>query len=240
MPAFAKSLLRSAPVQRALAWVIAVYIRLVWHSGRWEVRGEQPRDDLARAGTPVIVGLWHNRILMMPYAWRGQRSSIQMLVSAHRDGMMVTRTMALFNMIGIPVGKGAARAGAVKTALRTLKEGRILGITPDGPRGPRMRVKAGITDIARLSGATIVPVTYAARWRLTVDSWDRFVVPLPFSRGLVLWGDPIPMPEGTDPAAWEAARLTVEDAMIALAALADREVGSEPTVPAPPLDPAEA
>jgi len=231
-----KTLLRSAPMQIILAWMVVGYIWLVRYTGSWRVEGNVARDEALARGTPIVVALWHNRILMMPYAWLGMRRAINLLISGHRDGMMVGRCMALFGMEYIPVGKGAARSVAVKSAVRALRANRILGVTPDGPRGPRMRVKPGIVEIAKLSGACIVPVAYSARRRRVVGSWDRFIIPLPFSGGLVLWGTPLPVPRDADPATVERLRLELEERLTALTAEADRLMGVSPIEPAPVSD----
>lgn len=228
-----KALLRSAPLQTILAWLVVAYIWLVRHTGFWRVEGNVARDEALTRETPIVVALWHNRILMMPYAWRSMRRAINMLISSHRDGMMVGRCMGLFGMQHIPVGKGAARGMAVKAAVRALRANRILGVTPDGPRGPRMRVKPGIVEIARLAGASIVPVAYSVRHRRVVGSWDRFIVPLPFSRGLILWGAPLPVPRDADPDMVERLRLELEERLTALTAEADRLMGVAPIEPAP-------
>jgi len=231
-----KTLLRSAPIQIILTWMVVGYIWLVRHTGSWRVEGNVARDEALTRGTPIVVALWHNRILMMPYAWRGMRRAINMLISSHRDGMMVGRCMGLFGMNHIPVGKGPARGTAVKEAVRALRNKRILGVTPDGPRGPRMRVKPGIVEIARLAGASVVPVAYSARRRWVVGSWDRFIVPLPFSQGLVLWGAPLSVPRDADPAMVEALRLELEERLTALTAEADRQMGVSSIEPAPVSD----
>jgi hypothetical protein len=72
-----------------------------------------------------------------------------------------------------------------------LKEGLNLVITPDGPRGPRAKVKSGVIELARLTGAPIVPVSFSAVRRRFLKSWDAFLLPLPFSRAVYIWGEPI-------------------------------------------------
>ena len=103
--------------------------------------------------------------------------------------------------------------GAFRKVVRLLKEGWDTGITPDGPRGPRCRVQPGVIELARVSGAPILPVTFAARYRFVFNSWDRFVLPLPFSPVVVIFGKPLRVGPDDDV---EAARLTLEERLNAI------------------------
>ncbi len=115
--------------------------------------------------------------------------------------------------------------------LRILKGGESVGLAPDGPHGPRMRASTGITHLARLSDATILPATFSIDRRRVLSTWDRFVVPWPFGRGVMVWGDPIHVPRDADDHALEAARQRVEDALNAITAEADRLCGTAPVEP---------
>jgi lysophospholipid acyltransferase (LPLAT)-like uncharacterized protein len=106
--------------------------------------------------------------------------------------------------------------------LKRLADGEWVGITPDGPRGPAMVASSGIVTIARLARVPIVPVTYATSRRRVLDTWDRFYLPLPFGRGLYLWGEPIEIAADLDEDGIERARLLVETRMNELAREADR------------------
>jgi len=164
-----------------------------------------------------------------------------MLISRHRDGEIIARAMQHF---GVGAAHGStAKAGttdkggtdAVRQLVKIVKAGNAVGITPDGPRGPRMRVAAGIVQIARMTGLPIVPATFSARRRKVMRSWDRFVVALPFTSGVIIWGKPIAVPRELDPAGLEAKRLEVEEALNALTAEADRLCGHDPIEPGPPI-----
>ncbi len=226
MKAF-KKILGNKTVRWFLCWLGAQYIRLVYVSGRWTmVRGEavEPYID---AGNPFIVCFWHGRILMMPYAWK-QRETVHMLISRHRDGQIIASTIAHF---GIRTVAGSTRRGgasALRAMLKVLRSGGCIGITPDGPRGPRMRASDGIVNVARMAGRPIIPMTFGACRRKVLASWDRFVVPLPFSGGVFVWGDPIEVSDDMDDAAFEAVRARVEESLNAITAEADRLTGHAP------------
>lgn len=228
-----KRILKSDGFRKAICWIGAQYIRLVRLTGRWQdVRGEIPRSYWEE-GKPFILCFWHGRLLMMPYCWRRDKT-IHMLISQHRDGQLIANTVAHF---GIKTAAGSSSKGgsaALRTMLKALKAGEYVGITPDGPRGPRMRASAGIVGVARMSGVPIIPATYGVSRRKVLGSWDRFLVAWPFVRGTMVWGDPIEVPRDADEDMLEAKRLEVEEGLNAITAEADRLFGFDPIEPADP------
>jgi len=126
---------------------------------------------------------------MMPFAYPGKPMAT--LISQHRDGEYISRIAEVF---GSHVIRGSATRGGVrafKQMILALKEGCNLVITPDGPRGPRAQVKSGAIELAKLTGAPIVPVSFSAVRRRFLKSWDAFLLPLPFCRAVYIWGEPI-------------------------------------------------
>jgi lysophospholipid acyltransferase (LPLAT)-like uncharacterized protein len=218
-------------VQQALSWIAAQYIRLVWVTGRWQMTGEEPANHLFEQGKPLIIAAWHGRLFMMPCGWR-YRGRMHVLISSHGDGQLISKTMAHFGMRTIA---GSTRKGGAEALLRLrriLRDGGAVGITPDGPRGPRMRASLGIVQLARMTDAPIFPLTYSARPRHIFGSWDRFILPLPFSRGQFLWGDAIVVPKDADDATMEAKRDEVERRLTELTNQADDMVNQPRIAPA--------
>ena len=165
-----KRFLRQDLVQRAIAWLCMQFMRLAWATSRWEVIGGEP--PILASGRPFIGAFWHGRMLMMPTMWR-RRMPISMLVSEHADGRLISRVIARFGIGTIAGSSSNGGAAAVRTMVKTLKGGDPVVVTPDGPRGPRMRASAGLVVTARLSGAPIVPVTYSTtRGRVLDDRLD--------------------------------------------------------------------
>jgi hypothetical protein len=227
-----KRILENDAIRAGLCWLGALYIRLVHVTSRFSaVGGEIPRAlwDERRA---FILCFWHGRLLMIPYCW-DKRRPIRTLTSDHRDGRLLARITA---HLGIPTLIGSSSRGgasAFRAMIRALAQGESIAITPDGPRGPRMRAQAGIVKLARLSGAPIVPVGYSMKRRRVLDSWDRFLVALPFSRGVFVWGDAIEVDSNADRDSIERARHAVEASLNAVTAEADRLCGFPPATPAP-------
>ncbi len=213
-------------------WLVSLYIRLVHATGRWRILGDQAVERLTDEGRPFVVCLWHGRMLMMPYAW-SRADQVHMLISSHIDGQLIAQTIRHFGAKTIAGSSSKGGGGAIRAMLRTLKDRQWVGITPDGPRGPRMRAAAGIVQLARLAGVPIFPVTFGADRCWTLRSWDRFTIPLPLARGVFIWGPPIEVPRQADSATQERARRQVEDGLNAITAQADRLCGRPAVEPAP-------
>jgi lysophospholipid acyltransferase (LPLAT)-like uncharacterized protein len=219
-------------VRSVLCWLGACYIRFAFATGRWRVvRGEVP-TQLWDEGRPFILAFWHGRLLMMPYCWR-ESAAMSMLISNHRDGELIAKTIGHFGLGTVRGSSGKGGAGALRQMVRTLKAGGYVGITPDGPRGPRMRANAGAVTIARLAGVPVIPVTFATSRRKVLGSWDRFVIATPFARGVFVWGEPLDVAAGADAAAIEVARAELEARLNAVTEEADRLVGQTTIPPAP-------
>lgn len=229
---WAKRIGRSERLRGLLCWLGSLYIRLVHLTGRWEVVNCGHARERWDRGQPFILAFWHGRILMMPKSWRAG-VPIHMLISQHRDGQLIARTVAHFGIRTVQGSTTRGGSAALRAMLKFLKAGECVGITPDGPKGPRMRASDGIVAVARLSGVPILPATFATSRRRLLGSWDRFAVALPFSRGVFVWGDPITVPKEAGEAEMEAARLAVEASLNAITAQADHLMGRTTPEPAP-------
>ncbi|MFT3809448.1 MAG: lysophospholipid acyltransferase family protein [Micropepsaceae bacterium] len=242
-----KSIGRSRPVRWLATFLAAGYIRTVRATSRWEVVNAKGPQAYWDEGKPFILAFWHGRILMMPYCWPKDRR-MNMLISRHRDGGLIADTIGWFGLDtvrgstakpGRERDKGAT--AALMEMLRKLKSGEYVGITPDGPRGPRMRATDGVAAVARLAGVPVFACAWSTRRRRLLSSWDRFVVALPFTKGVFVWGEPITVPAGAKGEALEAARLAIETELTRVTREADRLIGHDPDaiLPADPA-PAEA
>lgn len=225
--------LRSNAAYAIAREIIIWYIRLVRLTSSWRISGYESRDALKAADQPFIIALWHNRIAMMPYAWASETHNLTVMASAHRDGRLVIEGLGRFGFDAVPVDSRRGGSGPTRQVLRLLQQGKCVGITPDGPRGPRMRLRGGMITIAAMAQVPIVPVAYSASRRRLLRSWDRFVLPLPFSRMVCLWGEPIAPPPRGDAQAFERVRQEVEARITELTNECDRRCGVETIAPAP-------
>ena len=167
---------------------------------------------------PVIFAIWHNRLLMLPRVFDPCFPTRQSfgLISASRDGDLIA---TFIERSGYGTIRGSSsRKGmlALRQLVDTLAAGSNVLLTPDGPRGPVYQASQGVIFLAQKSGAPIVPIhmEYTSCWRL--KSWDRFVVPRPFAKLRAIFGSPVRIAPGDDPAQFEAARLRLQNAMMSL------------------------
>ncbi len=225
-----KRILQLEGVRWIFGWLASLYIRLVYHTGTWQVIGGDIPKRFWAEDRPFILAFWHGRLLMMPCSW-DQGKTIYMLISQHRDGKLIARTVGHFG-IKIAVGSSSrSGAQALRTMVKALKKGDYAGITPDGPQGPRMRASGGVISVARLSGAPIIPAAASSTNGRYLSSWDRFLVPWPLGRRVLVWGDPIYVDRAASADVEDAARRQVEDSLNAVTAEADRLTGRKPVEP---------
>jgi 3-deoxy-D-manno-octulosonic-acid transferase len=219
-----RMILHNDRLRRWACRLICCYIHLIYRTNRWTAEGGEAARRLRAEGRGFILAFWHGRLLMIPMAWR-RLAPMHMLISAHRDGRIIAEAVRHFGIGSIAGSTRRGGSAALRAMMQRLKEGECVGITPDGPRGPAMTASPGIINLARLSGMPIVPITYATSRRRILPTWDRFHLPLPFGRGVYLWGEPITIAADLDEAGREQARRLVETRMIALTRKADCRVG---------------
>ena len=205
---------------RSARWLIAVGFRLLqlWvRTLRYEI------DDRAGViGKPTdqnyIGTLWHNRLLIFPFVLRRFFSNRRgaALISASRDGELLADAITRFGFDVVRGSSSRLGASAILQLTDVLASGRDVVITPDGPRGPAYELGPGIIFLAQKSGAAVLPVNmeYSRCWRL--KSWDRFILPRPFAKIRVIIGHPHRVRSTNTVDDFEAERLRLQDAMMAL------------------------
>ena len=178
------------------------------------------RGDVVRSVRthPFLFACWHNRLLLLPSVFRRYLSVRQAaaLISASHDGDLLA---AMVERYGYGTIRGSTSRKAASALLRLTEvfaEGTNLVITPDGPRGPVYQLGQGIIFLAQKCNAAIVPANmeYSSCWRF--KSWDRFIVPRPFSRVRVIFGVPLQIAETSNPEEFEKERLRLQEAVMSL------------------------
>jgi lysophospholipid acyltransferase (LPLAT)-like uncharacterized protein len=231
-PAFIKTISRNNALRSFACLLGSLYIRFLHASGRWHIENKAVPDKLIAENKTFITCFWHGRLLMMSYAWPYE-PSFHMLISSHADGQLIAKTIS---RLGFDTLEGSTKHGggsALRAMVRTLSNGGYVGITPDGPRGPRMQASNGAIALAKLSGVPILPLTYSASsWKM-FKSWDRFILPTPFAKGVFIWGEPIEVAKDADDTALEAARAQLEIALTQTTQQADALLGQTTPEPQP-------
>jgi lysophospholipid acyltransferase (LPLAT)-like uncharacterized protein len=202
----------------------------------WRTRriGDEHAAACRATGAAFVYSFWHAQLLPLAYLKRNR--GVVILVSLSRDGEYITQVIER-------MGYGTVRGSTTRGGFRSLVEaaqlgraGRTLGFTPDGPRGPRHRVQPGILLCAQRAGIPILPIAASAWPRRRLASWDRFLIPAPFARVVVVQGEPLRVPadlDATELVAQWTPRL--EAAMLAVCERAESEVRAWARVPPDPL-----
>lgn len=169
----------------------ARFIRLIARTWRFRAVNAQGLAAERSAGRAVVMVLWHGEMLPLLYYHRNQ--NIAVMVSEHGDGEIIARILHDFGfrLIRGSTSRGAARA--LIAADHELREGFDVGITPDGPRGPRHSVAPGALLAAHRAGAKLMPLAARASAFWQLGTWDRFIIPKPFARVTIAYGDPTPV-----------------------------------------------
>jgi lysophospholipid acyltransferase (LPLAT)-like uncharacterized protein len=173
----------------------AWFLRALGATWRFRARHAHELAQFRADKHPVIFALWHGHLLPLLYFHRGE--DIAILISEHGDGEIIAR---IAHSLGYRTVRGSSSRGAARallTLVREVDDGHDLAITPDGPRGPAKSVAPGTTVVARRGGAAIIPIAAHASsaWRL--GSWDSFMIPKPFARVTVGYGDALDWEKGS-------------------------------------------
>jgi lysophospholipid acyltransferase (LPLAT)-like uncharacterized protein len=199
-----------------------------------EVNPEIP-ESFWRKGTFAIGAFWHGRLLMMPVIYRRRKQRrLSFLVSPHRDGQVVAKALQRFGFHAILGSTKRKGFSAFKKMVEASRDGSDIAITPDGPRGPRYQVQAGVIELAKVTGRPIVPVAFSASRKKVFNTWDHFVLPYPFSKGVFIWGEPVHVEPGGNRADIEERRILLERRLNQLTERADHYFD-----PSPPSSPTE-
>lgn len=204
------------------SWLLYGFISLLYRTMRITFVGREVMPGFTARDEGFVAAFWHGRLLLIPFTYPG--CDIHVLISSHRDGEIIANVMKRF---GLSLVRGSSKKGgaaALREMLQLLQENRPLAVTPDGPRGPAEVVKPGVAQLARLSGKAVVPMTFSASSCFRATSWDRFMVPYPFSRGVLYIGEPLRYEPGEE---MEAFRLRLEKALKDVTAKADEMVRSK-------------
>lgn len=233
-----KKFLRSPTGQTLVGGLVAALSKLCWATARVQVvlpegQTQPPFSANMPGANGAIVALWHGRLLLMPFLFPRhlrRAGKVHALISAHTDGRLIALAARLFGIRSVEGSSSRGGAAAFRHLKHLAEQGNLLFITPDGPRGPRMHLAAGCSELSRQTGLPVLPVAISASHGPCVKSWDRFLIPRPFSRVCVVWGSPITVPQQANKQTREACRVVIETAMNQLQQQADQLCNRTETV----------
>lgn len=202
--------------RRILAWLVGllgpVLIRLLAATLRIRTIGDENHAAGREGGQNVIYCPWHQAQLLFVYTHRGL--GIHALISQHADGDLMARTMEGLGFGSIRGSTTRGGSAALRRMVRIGREGHDLAITPDGPRGPLHKVQPGVITLARLTGFPILHGAWSGSRMWELGSWDRFRIPKPFSRVVIVKGGPFRVPREITPEQEEEYRVKLEKALM--------------------------
>ena len=195
--------------QKSIGFLFYLITKFIYFSVRWKCYDEEQKSNIFNNKNQYIFCCWHNRLFLGPHLLPRNRI-INALQSSHSDGMI---TSIAFKYLGMNVILGSSMKGgmqAFRKMVKCIKNGESVAITPDGPKGPKETVKEGVIKLAQITGIPIVPLVWSTKKFKIIDSWDNFVIPFPFSKGIYTFGKPIYVDKKISENNFEILRLEVE------------------------------
>ena len=196
--------------QKFIGFLFYFITSFVYRSIRWTYIIESQKSDIFNINKGVIFCCWHNRLFLGPHILPKNRK-INALQSSHSDGMV---TSTVFNFLGMNVILGSSNKGGIQAfrkMVKCIQLGESIAITPDGPKGPNEKVKDGIIKLAQITNSPIIPLVWSTKKFKIISSWDRFIIPMPFSKGVYSYGEPIYVKKRTSDNEFEIYRLKLEN-----------------------------
>jgi lysophospholipid acyltransferase (LPLAT)-like uncharacterized protein len=217
--------LESWAYRRLFPPVIAFFVRMVSISLRLHWVGREKLEPLWRENRRLVYAFWHGRHFMMIHPFRNRKISV--LTSTSRDGRLLADALTWFGYDNIPGSSHKSPVRALMASVQKTREGFDIAFAVDGPTGPRHQVKPGALFVAKKANAWIVPLSFSAGSSWTFHSWDRYLLPKPFARIVLILGDPYRPSSDLSAETVEKERLELERTLLRLDAEADAAVGKK-------------
>ncbi|MBU4344896.1 MAG: lysophospholipid acyltransferase family protein [Desulfobacteraceae bacterium] len=198
-------------------------IDLLFSTMKIEREGLEKVKPIISSGK-VIFAVWHSRMLLFSYLCKGLNGTA--MVSKSKDGELAAR---IIQRQGHEAIRGSTKKGGLQALSRLIRKvkgkNKVCLIVPDGPQGPRYKVQPGIIILAKKTGYPIVPISYSARKIKIFASWDRFILPLPFTKCRAVYGAPIYVPQDTDKNEGKRCLMLLENELNRITSDVDRYYG---------------
>ncbi|MEO0931280.1 MAG: DUF374 domain-containing protein [Pseudomonadota bacterium] len=214
---------------KAMAWMLGFIARaffgFCYRTTRWQIEG---LDELksALAEGPVILVVWHSRLLLGPAHWPLQQGQLSSIHTRSPVGRVVGAMQRQQGLFPFEMNEKRANTAMSRQIMKLVKEGTSIGITADGPEGPPLELKDPPIDWARATGRPVFCYAFSTVRQKRAESWDKMLIPLPFTRGSCVYARfPGTIPRKIDATTMNITRATMQDFMIATTARADEMLG---------------
>ncbi|PLX74836.1 MAG: hypothetical protein C0615_08630 [Desulfuromonas sp.] len=185
-----------------LPWITSIVIRLIHATMRIEYLGDRYPQEIWEKEDNFILAFWHDQLLLMAPGYKNaqlkRKVGTRILISQSKDGELIARTM---EFLGLGAVRGSSNRGgreALREMLKLAATDDDIVFTPDGPKGPRHVAKIGVAQIGKMTGRPVVPIAFVASRGRRFSSWDRFLFPYPFSRGVYAFAEPLYFQKGEE------------------------------------------
>ena len=187
-----KKLLKNFFVQYILGFFTFLYIRAVNFTSSIQIENESIPKQFWNNDKPFILAFWHSQLMMIGFSWK-KKQNVNILASSHSDGRFGAIVGKYFNLNNIQTSE-KNKSASLRSIFKLLNDNNYIGITPDGPRGPKEIVSEGIIKIAKKSKVPIIPIGFWSSKNFKLKSWDSFLITLPFSKCSFVWNKPLEIP----------------------------------------------
>tara|TARA_Y100000590_G_C15289228_1_gene851835 strand:- start:53 stop:721 length:669 start_codon:yes stop_codon:yes gene_type:complete len=187
-----KILLKNFIIQNFLGFLVSIYIYFVKITSSIKYENEKIPEEYWKKNKPFILAFWHSQLMMIGFAWKNNKK-INIIASGHSDGRFGAIVGKYFNLNNIPTYDKNKKI-SLKNIFKLIKNNNYIGITPDGPRGPKELVSEGIIKIAKKSKTPIISLGFWSSKNFKLSSWDSFLITMPFSKCSFVWNEPINIP----------------------------------------------
>lgn len=184
-----KKIIKNFIVQKILAILTVFYIIIVKLTSKIIIENDDYPNQYWKNQKPFILAFWHSQLMMVNFSWKSEKK-LNILASGHSDGRFGALIAKYLNANNIPTSNSQKKI-SLRPIFELLNNKNYIAITPDGPRGPKEKVSEGIIKIASKTSTIIIPIGFWSSKNFSLNSWDSFLITLPFSKCCFVWGNPI-------------------------------------------------
>jgi lysophospholipid acyltransferase (LPLAT)-like uncharacterized protein len=189
-----KNFIRKALASQVVGFLIYLYLSMVFVTSRRKFIFADEFNMEKFQNESSVYAFWHGRMSLM-FFMRSKNKLVNIFISSHADGKIIGNVSKFFDINVIWGSSNKNPMGSVRNIFAALAKKECMAITPDGPRGPRFEINSAIAKIASKYNVPVIPMTFASSRRKIFSSWDRFILPLPFSKLALIYGKPIKIPQ---------------------------------------------